>query len=121
MFNIRVLDKKTGLMAIVTAIGYENPLSALNEVELELKSAIDPILNGRVLFDLACSNGFEWNRFMSLDFENGLFKINSAKVIDSDELAQELIEQQSDLLISNIEYSQNAVFTQDELFGLQSA
>ncbi|MBT2916487.1 type II toxin-antitoxin system RnlB family antitoxin, partial [Vibrio anguillarum] len=67
------------------------------------------------------SNGFEWNRFMSLDFENGLFKLNSAKVIDSDELAQELLEQQSDLLISNIEYSQNAVFTQDELFSLQSA
>nr|MBF4291709.1 type II toxin-antitoxin system RnlB family antitoxin [Vibrio anguillarum] len=53
--------------------------------------------------------------------ENGLFKLNSAKVIDSDELAQELLEQQSDLLISNIEYSQNAVFTQDELFSLQSA
>ncbi|RZR08148.1 type II toxin-antitoxin system RnlB family antitoxin [Vibrio vulnificus] len=120
MFNIRALDKENDLVAIVTAISYENPLSELNEVELMLKSTIAPITNGRILFDLACSNGFEWNRFMSLEFENGLLQLSSAKIIDSDEVAQELLEQQSHLFMSNVEYTQNAVFTQDELFSFQS-
>ncbi|MEX3072140.1 type II toxin-antitoxin system RnlB family antitoxin [Vibrio alginolyticus] len=120
MFNIRALDNKNGVIAIVTAIGYENPLSSLNEIELELKSSIEPTINGQVLFDLACSNGFEWNRFMSLDIHNGLFQLRSAKVVETEEIAKDLIEQQSQMLISNPEFIRNSVITSEEISNFQA-
>jgi hypothetical protein len=120
MFNIRALDNKNGVVAIVTAIGYENPLSSLNEIELKLKVALDPIVNGQVLFDLACSNGFEWNRFMALEVHNGLFQLSSAKVVEADEIATELIERQAQMLIENPEYIRNSVITAEELSSISA-
>ena len=59
MFNIRRLSLDLNSIAIVTAIGYENPLSSLSEIEHELTCLLGQELNGEVIFDLVCSNGLE--------------------------------------------------------------
>ncbi|MGI2128799.1 type II toxin-antitoxin system RnlB family antitoxin [Shewanella oncorhynchi] len=115
MFNIRPLDLGSSSIAIVTAIGYESPLSSLFDIEHELTCLLGKELNGEVIFDLVCSNGLEWNRFMSLQVKNGSFDYNSISILDKTDLLPQLIDEQAFFLSNNLHYLQDSVLTFDEI------
>ncbi|WP_428996315.1 type II toxin-antitoxin system RnlB family antitoxin [Pseudomonas aeruginosa] len=52
-------------MTVVTATSYENPLSRLSIIASEMRNTSHSSKE-IVLFDLLCSNGEEWNRFVSI-------------------------------------------------------
>jgi hypothetical protein len=118
MFDIRTLDFQSGTIAIVTAISYVSPLSslsALQDIQQELSVKLGDNINGEVIFDLACSNGLEWNRFLSLKMSDGQFEVKTAKVIDQSEISSNLIEKQASIFKSNPQYLQDSVLTKEDL------
>ena len=120
MFNIRQLNSHSKSIAIVTAISYENPLSSLSEIEQELVCLLGKKVDGEVIFDLVCSNGLEWNRFLSLQLKNGSFDYNSASVLNNTELPSQLMDEQVSFLSKNPDYLKNSVLTPDEIQQLVS-
>ncbi|ABV86604.1 type II toxin-antitoxin system RnlB family antitoxin [Shewanella pealeana] len=121
MYNIRKLNIKNNPQAIVTAISYESPLSLISEIEQELSSLFGSDFFGEVIFDLLCSNGFEWNRFMSMEFEGSALKRSSARIMDESELSPLLIELQSQLFASKPEYLVDTILTSQEIAILMSS
>lgn len=121
MFNIRIVDIQSGTIAIVTAISYESPLSSLSEIEQELASLLGYNANGEVLFDLVCSNGIEWNRFISLQLKDGAFQINTASVIDPCKIPQKLLEEQASIFTRNPQYIRDSVLTLEEMTHIVAA
>lgn len=115
MLNIRRLSLDLNSIAIVTAIGYENPLSSLSEIEHELTCLLGQELNGEVIFDLVCSNGLEWNRFLSLQVKNGSFDYNSVSILDKTDFISQLFDEQAYFLSNNLHYLQDSVLTSDEI------
>ena len=106
-------------MAVVTSIGYESPLSSLSNIEHQLMSVLDEILSGEVLFDLACSNGLEWNRFISVKIKDGAFELNSVRVVDADELSQDLLYEQALFFKGNANSINDSVLTADQILSVQ--
>lgn len=115
MFNIRHLDSSPNWVAIVTAIGYENPLSSLSDIERELTGLLGRDLNGEVIFDLVCSNGLEWNRFMSLKVNNGSFDHNSVSIMEQSKLSTQLLDEQACFFGSNLHYLHGSVLTSEDI------
>lgn len=115
MYNIRKLNLKNNAQAIVTAISYESPLSLISEIEQELSTLLGSDFFGEVIFDLLCSNGFEWNRFMSMEFEGSALKRSSARIMDESELSPFLIDLQSQLFASKPEYLVDTILTSQEI------
>lgn len=115
MYNIRKLSIKNNAQAIITAISYESPLSLISEIEQELTSLLGNDFFGEVIFDLLCSNGFEWNRFMSMEFEGSALKRSSARVLDESELSPLLINLQSQLFASKPEYLVDTILTSQDI------
>ena len=121
MFNIRVVGLQSGTIAIVTAISYESPLSSLPEIEQELASLLGDNSNGEVLFDLVCSNGIEWNRFISFQIKDGAFQLNTASVIDPCKIPMQLLEEQASIFTKNPQYIRDSVLTLDEITHIIAA
>ncbi|WP_037458507.1 type II toxin-antitoxin system RnlB family antitoxin [Shewanella sp. HN-41] len=119
MIDIRKLDKNSNSMAIVTAISHESPLSSISSIEHELVSAFGDYFSGEVLFDLACSNGLEWNRFVAVKIMDGSLKLNSARVVETNELSKELLSQQAVFFKANAESMNDSVLTEEQILSVQ--
>lgn len=114
MYTIRALDIDQNSLAIVTATGYESPMSALHEIEDELCSILGSRATGDVVFDLLSSNGLEWNRFMSLYLDKGRFLIRSAKVLQDGSAIDSLVNFQLPFFRQHPEYLANSILTIEE-------
>ncbi|MEZ9512169.1 type II toxin-antitoxin system RnlB family antitoxin [Vibrio breoganii] len=86
MISIRQLRLNNEALTLATATSYESPLSNLSEISQALVSKLNakPQL---VLFDLLCSNGDEWNRFIAMEFDGRQLIRNTFKVIGNDDIS----------------------------------
>lgn len=108
MFEVRRLNTMSGFMTVVTATGYENPLSSLSDVASVLRANCD-IGNESVLFDLLCSNGEEWNRFVVVDYNGSSFLRDSVSVVQKCDVSCDLLESQARFFEDHPEYIQDSV------------
>lgn len=102
------------------ATSYESPLSSIHEIELKLCQLLGSNETGEVLFDLLCSNGPEWNRFVSLEIRCGRIMLDTAKIIDEHELPKQLLRSQSYVLRNHPEYVEESVLTPNDLQSVLS-
>ena len=115
MFEITGVNISETLKAIVMATGYENPLSSIHEIETKLSCVLGSDDNGEVLFDLTCSNGLEWNRFVSLQMTHGKIMLNTARIISEHEIPEQILIKQLSVLRSHPEYVEESVLTPDNV------
>lgn len=120
MFDIRLIDNGFGFEAIVTAIGYESPLSALSGIEGELR-VLDNSLTGTVVFDLVCSNGLEWNRFMVMNIKDGSFVFSTLHVVEQSQIPSWLLEHQAVIFKNNPQFFEDSIITHDEYVHIVAA
>lgn len=88
--------------ATVSSVNYLRMEEYLDEVKEEL---IELKYDGRVLFDLLLCNGFQKNRFISLDFKNNQFNIKSCIVVIPDD---KLIIERNDFYRKNSDLLENS-------------
>ncbi|ELM3616124.1 type II toxin-antitoxin system RnlB family antitoxin [Aeromonas sobria] len=93
MYLIRTDDSHYA--AVVIAADYQNPLQELPSVMDELRKKE---VSGEILFDLLFSNGTEWNRFASMQFNGHAFERKTFRVIDSDNMPCSLLKVHGELL-----------------------
>lgn len=97
------------------ATGYENPLSSVNEIEAKLTDLLGQNENGKILFDLLCANGLEWNRFVTLEMKYGRIMLDSAKIIDEQEIPAQILSKLTFTLLNHPEYLEASVLTPDDV------
>lgn len=103
------------------ATGYENPLTSIHEIEMRLSDLLgNQESTGEVLFDLLCSNGPEWNRFVSLEIRCGRLLLDTAKIIDEQKIPKQILRSQSDVLRNHPEYVEESVLTPDDVLSILS-
>ncbi len=115
MFEITGVNVSGSLKAVVMATGYENPLSSVNEIETKLADLLGKNENGQILFDLLCANGPEWNRFVTLEMKYGRIMLNSAKIIDEQEIPALVLNKLTYTLRNHPEYLEASVLTPDDV------
>lgn len=81
MISIRQLRLKNEAFALATATSFESPLSNLSEVSSVLVNKLGSS-SQLVIFDLLCSNGDEWNRFIAMEFDGGKLVRNTYRIIE---------------------------------------
>ncbi|AWC81882.1 hypothetical protein C3R43_24135 [Serratia marcescens] len=114
MFEIRrFYDKKYQI--IVVATSYNNPLSCLNIVAQRLE---DEAFRGDVLFDLLCSNGFESNRFASINFDGKSFSKDTFSILDEHNLPSDLVKKQNTFISEHADFLSNSILTSIEVSRL---
>lgn len=96
MYSIRTTDDKH-FAAVIVAMGYQSPLEHLPSIVKELH---EKSISGEVLFDLLCSNGYEWNRFASMRFNGQNFERKTFQVIDSNKVSCSLA-REHEVLVGN--------------------
>ncbi|WP_284736939.1 type II toxin-antitoxin system RnlB family antitoxin, partial [Escherichia coli] len=67
------------------------------------------------MFDLLCSNGPEWNRFVSLEIRCGSILLDTAKIVDEQEIPAQILRHQRDVLRNHPEYVEDSVLTPDDV------
>ncbi|WGA71694.1 type II toxin-antitoxin system RnlB family antitoxin [Enterobacter hormaechei] len=115
MFEITGVNVSGSLKAVVMATGYENPLSSVNEIETKLTDLLGQNENGKILFDLLCANGLEWNRFVTLEMKYGRIMLDSAKIIDVQEIPAQILSKLTFTLLNHPEYLEASVLTHDDV------
>ena len=115
MFEITGVNISGSLKAVVMATGYENPLSSDNEGEMKLTDLLGQDKSGKILFDLLCANGPEWNRFVTLEMKHGRIILNSAKIIDEHEIPAQVLSKLTFTLRNHPEYLEASVLTPDDV------
>ena len=115
MFEITGVNVSGSLKAVVMATGYENPLSSVNEIETKLTDLLGQNENGKILFDLLCANGLEWNRFFTLEMKYGRIMLDSAKIIDVQEIPAQILSKLTFTLLNHPEYLEASVLTPDDV------
>ncbi|EOI5719969.1 TPA: type II toxin-antitoxin system RnlB family antitoxin [Klebsiella pneumoniae] len=115
MFEITGVNVSGSLKAVVMATGYENPLSSVNEIETKLTDLLGQNENGKILFDLLCANGLEWNRFVTLEMKYGRIMLDSAKIIDVQEIPAQILSKLTFTLLNHPEYLEASVLTPDDV------
>lgn len=93
MYFIRTDDSHYA--AVVIATDYQNPLQELSSVMDALQKKE---VSGEILFDLLCSNGAEWNRFASMQFNGQAFERKTFQVVDPDNMPCSLLKEHGELL-----------------------
>ncbi|WP_447214662.1 type II toxin-antitoxin system RnlB family antitoxin [Citrobacter pasteurii] len=115
MFEITGVNVSGSLKAVVMATGYENPLSSVYEIETKLTDLLGQYENGEILFDLLCANGPEWNRFVTLEMKYGRLILDSAKIIDEQEIPAQILSKLIFTLRNHPEYLKASVLTPDDV------
>ncbi|EMR3754805.1 MULTISPECIES: type II toxin-antitoxin system RnlB family antitoxin [Proteus] len=115
MFEITRVNVSGSLKAVVMATSYENPLSSVNEIEMKLTGLLGECENGKILFDLLCSNGPEWNRFVTLEIRLGRIMLDSAQIIDQKEIPAQILSKLTFILQNHPEYLEASVLTPDDV------
>lgn len=115
MFEITGVNVSGSFKAVVMATGYENPLSSVNEIETKLTELLGQNENGKILFDLLCANGLEWNRFVTLEMKYGRIMLDSAKIIDVQEIPVQILSKLTFTLLNHPEYLEASVLTPDDV------
>ncbi|WP_098466049.1 type II toxin-antitoxin system RnlB family antitoxin [Pseudomonas lurida] len=110
MFDIRRLETRTGTMTVVTATSYENPLASLPIIASEMRNTCHSSKE-IVLFDLLCSNGEEWNRFASMNYNGTEFEKNTLHIISKCAIPADFIETQSRFFDKHPEYLLDSVLS----------
>ncbi|WP_411829495.1 type II toxin-antitoxin system RnlB family antitoxin [Pseudomonas shirazica] len=108
MFDIRRLETGAGVMTVVTATSYENPLSSLSIIAKEMRNSRHSSKEV-VIFDLLCSNGEEWNRFASMSYNGTDFEKNTFNIISKSDIPADLVETQSHFFQTHPEYLLDSV------------
>jgi len=115
LFEITGVNVSGSLKAVIMATGYENPLSSVNEIETKLTDLLGQYENGKILFDLLCANGPEWNRFVTLEMRCGRIMLDSAKIIDQQEIPAQVLSKLTFTLRKHPEYLEASVLTPDDV------
>ncbi|HEQ1856698.1 TPA: type II toxin-antitoxin system RnlB family antitoxin [Providencia alcalifaciens] len=115
MFEITKVNVSGSLKAVVMATSYENPLSSVNEIEMKLTDLLGQCENGKILFDLLCSNGPEWNRFVTLEIKLGRIMLDSAQIIDQKEVPAQILSKLTFILRNHPEYLEASILTLDDV------
>lgn len=76
---------------VVIATSYITPLQHLPKIEKMLQD-IDA-KSDIIFFDLLCSNGYEWNRFGSMEYDGQKFIRNTFKIIKQHNVDLDLIKE----------------------------
>lgn len=95
-------------MTVVTATSYENPLSSLSIIASEMRNTYHASKE-IVLFDLLCSNGKEWNRFASINYNGTDFEKNTFNIVSVCDIPADLIETQTRFFEVHPEYLLDSV------------
>jgi hypothetical protein len=93
MFEIKRLDFSKVFKTVVIATGYENPLSNLSDISIKLQS-LSCNQQEEVLFDLLCTNGNEWNRFVAIQYDGKNLLRSTFHVVSEDEIEAEVLQSQ---------------------------
>ena len=93
MFNVRAIDHG-GFQAIVTALSYESSLDDLQYIEQVLRELFGSDRHASVIWDLLCTNGLSWNRFLSASFDGRQFDLSSFKALPESEVDEKIIHDQ---------------------------
>lgn len=93
MFNVRAIDHG-GFQAIVTALSYESSLDDLQYIEQVLRELFGSDRHASVIWDLLCTNGLSWNRFLSASFDGRRFDLSSFKALPESEVDEKIIHDQ---------------------------
>lgn len=115
MFEITGVNVSGSLKAVVMATSYENPLSSVDEIETKLTALLGQKENGEILFDLLCANGPEWNRFVTLQMKFGRIMLNTAKIVDEQEIPAQVLSKLTFTLRNHPEYLEASVLTPDDV------
>ncbi|GIC14275.1 Hypothetical protein VCSRO98_2161 [Vibrio cholerae] len=91
---------------VVSSISYESPLQDLPEIELCLKSER---YVGDVVFDLLCSNGNEFNRFVTMTFDGSSFNRRTLNILSNP--PKELLSRQNRFYCQNKFHISNSVLS----------
>ncbi len=94
-------------MFVVSSTSFVSPLENAQSIMNELKSKQ---YEGKVLFDLLCVNGNEYNRFMTISFVDDKFDFSSLCVLT--DLNDYLIDSQDDFYRMNNLFLTNSVLTE---------
>jgi hypothetical protein len=97
-----------GVMTVVTATSYESPLSSLSIIASEMRNTYHASKE-IVLFDLLCSNGKEWNRFASMNYNGTNFEKNTFNIVSVCDIPADLIETQTRFFEVHPEYLLDSV------------
>lgn len=82
MFEIIGINVLGVLKVVVMAIGFENFLFLVNEIETKFFVLLGSEIIGEIFFDFLCVNGLEWNRFVTLEMKYGWIMLDTVKIID---------------------------------------
>ena len=93
MFNVRALDHGS-FQASVTAMSYESSLDDLQQIEQTLRELLGGARYASVVWDLLCTNGLSWNRFLVARFDGGRFDLSSFKDLPESEIDEKIIQEQ---------------------------
>ena len=99
---------------IVSSVSFESPFESADELEKKLRSLTRGNSTKRVLVDLLCSNGFEWNRFATYSFNNSRFG-NDIEVINEDDVPLSLLVAQEKFYKSHPEYLTSSILTPTQI------
>lgn len=93
MFDVRLMgDGK--YQAVVTAMDYLSSMDDMAEIEDALKSGLGKRKCVLVILDLICPNGLSFNRFISVDFNNGKLDEDSFDIVKPEKEDVQLQQQQ---------------------------
>ncbi|MFK5664353.1 type II toxin-antitoxin system RnlB family antitoxin [Pseudomonas shirazica] len=95
-------------MTVVTATSYENPLSRLSIIASEMRNTSHSSKE-IVLFDLLCSNGEEWNRFVSINYNGTDFEKSTCSIVSKSDIPTDLLETQTRFFQIHPEYLLDSV------------
>lgn len=114
MFSIRNLVG-TKYLAIVTATSYETPLSEISEITKSLKEQYGLNSEGEVFFDLLCSNGLEFNRFLTMFFDGQDLRVETARVLSVSDVEDSIKKAQTSFFRQSEEILNNSILTADQI------
>jgi len=108
MFEIKKLNMSKGFKTVVIATGYENPLSSLSDISIRLQD-LSCTQQEEVLFDLLCTNGNEWNRFVAIQYDGKNLLRSTFHVVSESEIEAEVLQSQRVYFKSHPELLTNSV------------
>jgi hypothetical protein len=108
MFEIKKLSSSKVFKTVVIATGYENPLSDLSCVSSKLQD-LHCAQQEEVLFDLLCTNGDEWNRFVAILYDGENLLRSTFHVVSESEIEAEVLQSQKTFFSAHPELLANSV------------
>lgn len=91
---------------LVIATSYISPMDVLDEISEEIECD-----NCIVLFDMLLRTGLSSNRYVSIEYKNNDFDINSIKIADKD-IDENIKKSVIEFLNNNIEYVNESIIPQ---------